>query len=333
MPRTRATVLHAPVNLGLAGGLHYARSHARGRYLAIVQDDVEVDEPWLEPLVETLDRDPTVGAVGSRIALPDGEPYGDGIVMPRKGWHTVVKTAATPDALLAVDACFSASCLVRADAWDSVGGPNPRLYPNQLVDVDFGLRLAEADWSVLMARESVARHLRNASTTSLLRRYLLPHNRRMMERDHRRLLAEHPEHFLDADAVNSWLAHCAAVAEQRRGAPSRSVRLGRRSRSTCSSATRAPTPDGFEWARRSSTCVSRCGSGCAGWSDPSAAPTRDGDARRPFTPLCGSFPPRGGDRSSSTPRVQGGNMICSRCQTENVLQGALAYARTNWSDA
>lgn len=214
-----ATVLHAPVNLGLAGGLHYARSQARGRYLAIVQDDVEVDEHWLGPLVEALDRDPTAGAVGSRITRLDGELYGDGIVMPRRGVHTVVKTATRPDALLAVDVCFSASCLVRADAWDSVGGANPRLYPNQSVDVDFCLRLAEADWSVLMARESVARHLRNASTTSLLRRYLIPHNRRMMERDHRRLLAEHPERFLDTDDVTSWLAHCAVLAEERRSAP------------------------------------------------------------------------------------------------------------------
>ena len=214
-----ATVLHAPVNLGLAGGLHYARSHARGRYLAVVQDDVEVDEHWLGPLVETLERDPTVGVVGSRITLPDGRLFGDGIVVPRKGWHTVVKTAEQSDGLLAVDVCFSAGCLVRADAWDSVGGANPRLYPNQSVDVDFCLRLAEGDWSVVVARQSVARHRRASSTTSLLRRYLLPHNRRMMERDHRRLLAEHPKHFLDTDDVNAWLAHCAAMAERRRNAP------------------------------------------------------------------------------------------------------------------
>jgi GT2 family glycosyltransferase len=214
-----ATVLHAPVNLGLAGGLHYARSHARGRYLAIVQDDVEVDEHWLAPLVDTLDRDPTIGAVGSRITLHDGEPFGDGIVIPRRGGHTVVAIAARPDALLAVDACFSASCLVRADAWDSVGGANPRLYPNQSVDNEFCLRLAEADWSVFTARDSVARHLRGASTTNFLRRYLIRRNRRMMERDHRRLLEEHPERFLGADDVSSWLARCAAVADQRRGAP------------------------------------------------------------------------------------------------------------------
>jgi GT2 family glycosyltransferase len=214
-----AIVLHAPVNLGLPGGLHYARSRARGRYLAIVQDDVEVDAGWLGPLVDALDRDPTIGAVGSRITLIDGEPFGDGIVVPRRGVHSVVESAVRPGPLLAVDACFSAGCLVRADAWDSVGGANPRLYPNQSVDIDFCLRLAEADWTVVIARESVARHLRNASSTSMMRRYVLPRNRQMMERDHRRLLAGHPEHFLDNDDVDAWLAHCAAAAEQRRGAP------------------------------------------------------------------------------------------------------------------
>jgi hypothetical protein len=40
-----------------------------------------------------------------------------------------------------------------------------------------------------------------------------------MERDHRRLLAHHPEHFLDPDDVDAWIAHCTAVAEQRRRAP------------------------------------------------------------------------------------------------------------------
>ena len=214
-----ATVLHAPVNLGLPGGLHYARSRARGRYLAVLQDDVEVDERWLGSLVETLERDPSVGAVGSRIANIDGELTGDGMIVPRGGLSDVVKPEARPDAGWAVDACFSSSCLVRAEAWDSVGGPNPRLYPLQLVDVDFGLRLAEAGWSVLMARESVARHVGNASTTSVLRRYLLKHNRRVVVRDHQEMLQARPEHFLDADDVSAWLAHCAAAAQQRRESP------------------------------------------------------------------------------------------------------------------
>jgi GT2 family glycosyltransferase len=211
-------VLHAPVNLGLAGGLHYARRHARGGYLAVVQDDVEVDDQWLGPLVEILDSDPTVGAVGSRIALVDGTPFADGMIVAQRARSRVVEPAERPDSWWAVDAFFSASCLVRADAWDSVGGANHRLFPNGHVDVDFGLRLAEAGWSVLVARDSLARHVRNASTTSSLRRYAWQRNRGMVARDHARMLADRPEHFVGAEEV-AWLTHLSEVARQRRSSP------------------------------------------------------------------------------------------------------------------
>ena len=223
---TGAILLHAPVNLGLPGGLQYARSHARGRYLAVVQDDVEVDEHWLVPLLEVLERDPTVGAVGSRVSLRDGSPFGDGLAVDRRGHCEIIEPAERPAPQWTVDGCFSASCLVRADAWDSVGGPNPRLFPNQYVDVDFGLRLAEADWSVLMARDSVVRHVRNASTTTLLRNYLVARNNRTVAREHRGTLEGRPECFLGADEIEVWLVHLSAVAQQRRSSspPERTAR-------------------------------------------------------------------------------------------------------------
>jgi GT2 family glycosyltransferase len=111
---------------------------------------------------------------------------------------------------------FSASSLVRAAAWDSVGGPNPRLYPNQNVDVDLGLRLAAADWSVLVARDSLVRHVRNASTPAHKLRYLLIRNHRKLMRDHRQLLSERPPTFESAGAVDAWLAHLAVLAARRR---------------------------------------------------------------------------------------------------------------------
>src|SRR5215210_2133391 len=59
---------------------HWSRSTTPPE-LAVVQDDVEVDRPWLEPLLEALERDPSVGAAGSRVSLLDGTPRSDGIVI------------------------------------------------------------------------------------------------------------------------------------------------------------------------------------------------------------------------------------------------------------
>jgi hypothetical protein len=191
----------------------------KGRALAVVQDDVEVDQPWLEPLLEVLDRDPTVGAVGSRVSLLDGTPWADGMVIARGGWGQPVEPAPRSDPAWAVDACSFAGCLVRAEAWDSAGGPNPRLFPNMHVDLEFGLRLAEADWSVFVARDSIVRHVRNASTTSGQRRYLAVRNRQLVVRDHHRILDDHPAPFRGTDEVDAWLHHLAVRARERRKAP------------------------------------------------------------------------------------------------------------------
>jgi GT2 family glycosyltransferase len=215
-----AILLHAPINLGLPGGLQWARRHARGRYLAVVQDDVVVDGDWLDALLETLERDPTVGAIGSRVLLADGSPFSDGIVVTGRGRTKLVEPMTNPRERWTVDACFSASCLVRAEAWDDVGGPNHRLFPNQYVDADFGLRFAEHDWSVLMARDSPVRHVRNASTTAPQRRYLLQRNSAIVARDHAALLADRPCDFPDRNAVDRWLEHLEDLARQRRSSPS-----------------------------------------------------------------------------------------------------------------
>jgi GT2 family glycosyltransferase len=210
-----ATVVHAPANLGLPGGLHYARAYARGRYLAVLQDDVEVDAGWLEPLVAVLEGDASVGAAGSRSTLIDGTPHSDGMVIAREADAWLLDPEPRHNRHWAVDACFSSSCLVRAEAWDSVGGPNHRLYPLQFVDIDLGLRLNRADWSVTIARDSSVRHLRHGSTSPWMRRYLVQRNRRMVERDHAEYLRDHPEDYYEHADVTARLTRLEEQAEVR----------------------------------------------------------------------------------------------------------------------
>src|SRR6266568_8168112 len=105
-----ARVVHTRMNLGLPGGLCLARSMARGRYLATLQDDVVVQEAWLDRLVERMDEDPWVGIVGSRIELPEGDPICGLYLLGNLTWlHPVSDTRPIP-----VDLCTSASMLVRA---------------------------------------------------------------------------------------------------------------------------------------------------------------------------------------------------------------------------
>jgi GT2 family glycosyltransferase len=189
-----ATLVHPPVNLGLAGGLHAARAQARGRYLAIVQDDVEVMPGWLEPLIETLDDDPSVGAVASRVERTDGGLQHEGMIV----WR---------------------DASVRGDAWDDVGGPDLELFPVGYIDIDLCLCLAGAEWNVMVEPRSVVRHRMHSSTTSMHRSYLNRRHRPRVIRRHAALLEHRPERDEAPEGVAAQIRRCAEDATRRRSEP------------------------------------------------------------------------------------------------------------------
>jgi GT2 family glycosyltransferase len=183
-----ARVVHTRMNLGLPGGLCLARSMARGRYLATLQDDVVVLEGWLDRLVERMDEDPWVGIVGSRIELPDGHQICGLYLLGGLTWlHPASDPRPAP-----VDLCTSASMLVRARAWDDAGGPSPELFPLGYVDFDLCIRVARCGWIVEVLSKSHVRHKWHQSTSDSTRSYTGRRNARVVRKWHSAWLAERP---------------------------------------------------------------------------------------------------------------------------------------------
>ena len=54
-------------NLGFAGGNNLGIQKAKGKYIMLLNNDTEVEPGFLEPLVEILEKDPTIGAVSPKI--------------------------------------------------------------------------------------------------------------------------------------------------------------------------------------------------------------------------------------------------------------------------
>lgn len=54
-------------NLGFAGGNNLGILEAKGSYLLLINNDTEVEPGFLEPLVQKLELDPTIGAVSPKI--------------------------------------------------------------------------------------------------------------------------------------------------------------------------------------------------------------------------------------------------------------------------
>ncbi len=54
-------------NLGFAGGNNVALPHCKGKYVLFINNDTEVEPGFLEPMVDLLENDPSIGMVSPKI--------------------------------------------------------------------------------------------------------------------------------------------------------------------------------------------------------------------------------------------------------------------------
>ena len=210
----------SPVNLGLAGAGNRGRSLARGEFLLLLHDDAEVLPGWLEPLVETADSHPEAGAIGSKILYHDGRLQNVGMILwqnaltsPR--WVGDAPSPSTFDRLESADYCGTVSLLVRASAWDAVGGLDERFYPAYYVDVDLCMALRRIGYVVLCQPKSQVYHHRNASSSFELRRFASGRNRKLLIEKWTAALEQHePFKRKSPAAIERAVARARAFAER-----------------------------------------------------------------------------------------------------------------------
>jgi len=138
----------AAVNRGLA----WARDHGAVHVL-LLNNDVRLPTGFLEPLVETLDNDPDVAAVGPTIVDPSGRVWSQGggvgfrpnLVFLRNQGGVPAPSDHGPEA---VEFLPGACALFRVDAIDAIG----RLDEDYFMyweDVDLGARLRSRGHKVI----------------------------------------------------------------------------------------------------------------------------------------------------------------------------------------
>ena len=145
---------------------------ARGEILALVNNDIEAEEPgWLREMVSHAVR-PEIGAVGARLWYPDGRLQHAGVVL---GLHGVASHAfqrfpsqpvAPMNRTFALSQNYSAvtaACMViRKTTFDDLGGFDENLSHN-FNDVDFCLRLGERGWQIIWTPYANLIHHESAS--------------------------------------------------------------------------------------------------------------------------------------------------------------------------
>ena len=156
--------LERRANIGFAAGNNVALSQATGRYVLLLNPDVEVRDGTFEDLVAELDRRPTVGAASVVQLTPDGRPQpsarrfssplrelATALLLPRlpiaRGLGEEVRIPDHGMSDRSVDWVVGAFLVVRQEALAQVGPLDDRFFLYS-EEEDWCMRIRAAGWDI-----------------------------------------------------------------------------------------------------------------------------------------------------------------------------------------
>ena len=150
---------------------NFGRRHAKGEYLLLLNNDVEVQNgAWLREML-SLCCQPGVGIVGAKLLYPDGTVQHAGVITGLGGFAGHSHKYARGDgsgymfrlATVQDFSCVTAACLLcRAGVYDAVGGLDEG-FAVAFNDVDFCLRVRKAGWRVVYTPYAQLTHYESKS--------------------------------------------------------------------------------------------------------------------------------------------------------------------------
>lgn len=138
-------VIRRPENRGFAATVNAGIRAARGKYIAVLNNDTRAEPRWLEASIEVLRRMPDVGVVAAKVLTFDNPPkvYSVGIGVTRSGYAFNIGQGAAENGQYNtgryVLGASGAACVFRREVFEIVGGYDEDL-AHYLEDVDLSLR-------------------------------------------------------------------------------------------------------------------------------------------------------------------------------------------------
>lgn len=178
-------------NLRFLKNCNNAAQYARGKYILFLNNDTEVQEGWLEPLVNLIERDKTIGMVGSKLVYADGRLQEAGGICWRDGsaWNYGNRqdaSASEYNYVKDVDYISGASLMIRRSLWEEIGGFDERFIPAYCEDSDLAFEVRKHGYRVVYQPKSVVMHFEGISNgtdvTCGVKKYQVENSRRLQEK-------------------------------------------------------------------------------------------------------------------------------------------------------
>ena len=182
-------IVRSERNLGFTGGVNLGWPETSEPFVALINNDVELEAGWAEAMMDAFDRDPRLGAVQSIIMTPQGRVDGAGIAIGT-GRFLQLGHGETLESLQVTPWGVSATAtLYRRAALEDVAIDGRLLHPAFFAyyeDVELSARLLEAGWSSSVVPRPLVVHegSRSAARLGLRADYLRTRNRYFVRRLH-----------------------------------------------------------------------------------------------------------------------------------------------------
>ncbi len=206
-----ATVLVNESNVGYIRSIERGAGVARGRWLVLCNNDIEVQPGWLTALLECGESRPDVAIVAPRYLYPDGSLAEAGAIVWRDG--TGANFGRGDDAMgchygyrREIDYGSAAVLMVKAEFWREVGGFDERFLPMYYEDTDLCFEARSRGLRVMYEPRARVIHLEGASAgvdeSAGHKRHQAENRPKFLEKWRSVLEAEH----LETSPQNLWPA-------------------------------------------------------------------------------------------------------------------------------
>ena len=161
--------LRAGVNGGFIASCNLGAAAARGEFLVLLNNDIQVTADWLGALLAVFDSRPDAGLVGARLVYPDGRLQEAGGIVWRDGsawnWGRGDDPERPPYRYLrAVDYCSGACLALRMRDWQALEGFDRAYAPAYYEDTDLAFRVRQLGKRVYYQPQATIIHYEGVSS-------------------------------------------------------------------------------------------------------------------------------------------------------------------------
>lgn len=155
-------------NLRFLLNCNNAAKYAKGKYILFLNNDTQVQDNWLEPLVSLIESNKSIGMVGSKLVYPDGylQEAGGIVWKDASAWnYGNRKNPEDPEFnyVKEVDYISGASIMIRRELWEKIGGFDEKFVPAYYEDTDLAFEVRKHGYKVMYQPLSVVVHFEGVS--------------------------------------------------------------------------------------------------------------------------------------------------------------------------